>query len=144
MPEDNPARKSLKLVLGAAGCAFVTPLATKDKREYGHRCHQQDGEHDGPKLAEEAEPALRDGLSSALLPPPALGERRHRGGPPIRSPRSTGSRTRRRSSLSSMTSTPPAQSAAQWPRHSQLQNSCVLSSPSGSETVIVMGPIGWC
>jgi len=26
----------------------VTPLATKDKREYGHRCDQQDGEHDGP------------------------------------------------------------------------------------------------
>src|SRR5262249_27999203 len=26
-----------------------------------------------------AEPALRDGLSSALLPPPALGERRHGG-----------------------------------------------------------------
>src|SRR5262249_28340126 len=44
----------LKLVLGAAGCAFVTPLATKEKREYGHRCDQQDG----------------DGLSSALLPPP--------------------------------------------------------------------------
>src|SRR5215470_16825770 len=35
----------LKLVLGVAGCAFVTPLATKDKREYGHRCDQQDGEH---------------------------------------------------------------------------------------------------
>jgi hypothetical protein len=27
---------------------FVTPLANKDKREYGHRCDQQDGEHDGP------------------------------------------------------------------------------------------------
>jgi hypothetical protein len=23
-------------------------LANKDKREYGHRCDQQDGEHDGP------------------------------------------------------------------------------------------------
>ena len=32
----------------AAGCAFVTSLATKDKREYGHRCDQQDGEHDRP------------------------------------------------------------------------------------------------
>src|SRR5262249_45562234 len=69
----------LKLGLGAAGCAFVTPLATKDKREYGHRCDQQDGEHDVPKLAQEAEPALRDGLSSALLPPPAFCECRHRG-----------------------------------------------------------------
>jgi hypothetical protein len=27
---------------------FVTPLANKDKREYGHRCDQKDGEHDGP------------------------------------------------------------------------------------------------
>jgi hypothetical protein len=26
----------------------VIPLANKDKREYGHRCDQQDGEHDGP------------------------------------------------------------------------------------------------
>src|SRR6516225_2507390 len=26
----------------------VTPLTNKDKREYGHRCDQQDGEHDGP------------------------------------------------------------------------------------------------
>ena len=30
------------------GGRFVTPLANKDKREYGHRCDQQDGEHDGP------------------------------------------------------------------------------------------------
>jgi hypothetical protein len=27
---------------------FVTLLANKDKHEYGHRCDQQDGEHDGP------------------------------------------------------------------------------------------------
>jgi len=26
----------------------VTTLANKDKREYGHRCDQQNGEHDGP------------------------------------------------------------------------------------------------
>jgi hypothetical protein len=26
----------------------VIPLANKDKREYGHRCDQQDGEYDGP------------------------------------------------------------------------------------------------
>ena len=79
MPEDNPARKSLKLVLGAAGCAFVTPLTNKDKREYGHRCDQQDGEHEGPNQRRKRSLALRDGLSSALLPPPASGERRHRG-----------------------------------------------------------------
>ena len=30
------------------GGRFLTPLANKDKREYGHRCDQQDGEHDGP------------------------------------------------------------------------------------------------
>jgi hypothetical protein len=31
-------------------CFPVCPrnLANKDKREYGHRCDQQDGEHDGP------------------------------------------------------------------------------------------------
>jgi len=55
----------------------VTPLTNKDKREYGHRCDQQDGEHDGPNQRRKR-PALRDGLSSARLPPPALGERRHR------------------------------------------------------------------
>ena len=26
----------------------VIPLANKDKREYGHGCDQEDGEHDGP------------------------------------------------------------------------------------------------
>src|SRR5262249_3390327 len=30
------------------GVRFVTPLANQDKREYGHRCDQQDGEYDGP------------------------------------------------------------------------------------------------
>jgi hypothetical protein len=27
---------------------WVTPLASKDKREYGHRCDQQDAEYDCP------------------------------------------------------------------------------------------------
>jgi hypothetical protein len=48
--------------------ARVTPLAIQDKREYGHRCDQQDAEYDGPN--QKAEPALGDGLSSALLPTP--------------------------------------------------------------------------
>ena len=79
MPEDNPARKSLKLVLGAAGCAFVTPLTNKDKREYGHRCDQQDGEHDGPNQRRKRSRLFIMVCHRALLPPPALGERRHRG-----------------------------------------------------------------
>jgi hypothetical protein len=50
----------------------------KDKREYGHRCDQQDGEHDGPNQRRKRS-RLFVMVCHRLLPPPAYGERRHRG-----------------------------------------------------------------
>jgi hypothetical protein len=42
------AQKTVRL--RGSKCFSVCPrnLANKDKREYGHRCDQQDGKHDGP------------------------------------------------------------------------------------------------
>jgi hypothetical protein len=38
--------------------APVTPLAIQDKREYGHRCDQQDAEYDGPNQRRKRSPLL--------------------------------------------------------------------------------------
>ena len=57
---------------------IVIPLANKDKREYGHGCDQEDGEHDGPNQRRKRS-RLFVRVCHRLLPPPALRERRHRG-----------------------------------------------------------------
>jgi hypothetical protein len=56
----------------------VTTLANKEKREYGYRCDQQNGVHDGPNQRGKRSRAFMMVCHPHLLPPPTLRECRHR------------------------------------------------------------------